>query len=395
MNSIKKCKTSFLIFFILIVIYSCKESYNIDLPPFSLNQLVVEGVIVTNGRSFVNLSRTSALSERNIIYEDGASVFIESSDNNRYSLIGLDSGRYVSGFMNLNEKNEYRVFIKTKDNKEYVSDFSIPIKTPQIDSLPWQLYNGGVEIYVDARDPLNEVKYYRWEYEEDWEYISPYNKYAEIYIQHSPFLSARAGLYDSVRNTYDSSMKRCWKNRISSGILVGSSSKLSTNRMYFPIRYHPKSAWELSVLYSIHVKQYGLSQKGYEFFSKMKKNTESLGTIFDPLPSEITGNFVCINDTTEKVFGYVEATSVSEKRIYIDNKELPRDWNIHMECDNLVVPNISDSLIKYFYYGMYLPGIPIFFEGTSIIKEVIGHRPECVDCKIRGGTNDKPSFWPN
>ncbi len=374
-------------------LFACKDRYDVILPPSQVSLLVVEGTILTNSQTIIKLSRTSELDERNIHFEDGASVVIEASDNSYYPLFDIDSGRYVSSFSGLNENVQYRVRIKTKDNREYLSEFSSPVKTPAIDSLPWQFYNGGVEIYVDSRDRENNVQYYRWEYDETWEFHSPYQQFAEIYYENSPGLRAHVGYYDSIGFGYNQARRKCWQSRNSSAILLGSSAKLSADRVYQPLRYFENHAWELSYLYSIKVKQYGLSKEGYDFFAKIKKNTESLGTIFDPQPSEITGNFRCLTDTAEKVVGHVEPSRVVEKRMYISIDELPPNWNLLMECEVKGVDNISDSLIKYFRAGELLPGEPVV-DRSGWIVQVMGYLPVCIDCTLRG-TNVRPSFWPN
>ena len=65
-------------------------------------------------------------------------------------------------------------------------------------------------------------------------------------------------------------------------------------------------------MYSINVKQYALSHEAYLFFEKIKKNTEQLGSIFDPQPSELQGNIHCITNPAETVVGYVD---ISEEKV--------------------------------------------------------------------------------
>ena len=107
-------------FFVIIIIVlsaSCREKYEILLAPTQTSFLVVEGSVITNGTTKINLSRTTLLSERSIQYETGATVTIESDNNSTYTLLDRDSGRYELPFTSLDENAKYRVNIKTRDNR--------------------------------------------------------------------------------------------------------------------------------------------------------------------------------------------------------------------------------------------------------------------------------------
>jgi hypothetical protein len=81
----------------------------------------------------------------------------------------------------------------------------------------------------------------------------------------------------------------------------------------------------LGIRYSILVKQYALTEDGYHYYQILKKNTESLGSIFDAQPSELTCNFHSLQDPTEIVIGFFSASSVVQKRIFIDKSQV--NWN--------------------------------------------------------------------
>lgn len=128
----------------------------------------------------------------------------------------------------------------------------------------------------------------------------------------------------------------------------------------------------------------------------MKKNTESLGSIFDAQPSEITGNIRSLSDPAEPVVGYITASSAQEKRIFIKRRgELEGDW-FSMWCTISRVGNSRADFIQYFdgrtpalvpFEAEYSPTNP------DIIIGYFASSPTCVDCTTRGGTNVKPSFW--
>ena len=121
----------------------------------------------------------------------------------------------------------------------------------------------------------------------------------------------------------------------------------------------------------------------------LKKNTESLGTIFDPQPSAIKGNVHSVSDPNEMVIGYINATTAQEQRIFISEAQLVnRGFNIYNFCSDFEIINNRDSLKPYIpgYWPYVLdvsrlrPPLYVYFFST----------PECVDCRLRGGINVKP-----
>ena len=75
----------------------------------------------------------------------------------------------------------------------------------------------------------------------------------------------------------------------------------------------------------------------------MKKNTESLGTIFDAQPSEIKGNIYSASDPAEPVIGYISATTIEEKRIFIEQADLD-GWQFTQDCPSYRIANDPDSI---------------------------------------------------
>ena len=113
-----------------------------------------------------------------------------------------------------------------------------------------------------------------------------------------------------------------------------------------PLLFIEPASEKLSVLYSINVKQYALSHEAYLFFEKVKKNTEQVGSVFDPQPSELQGNIHCITIPDEMVVGYVDILEEKTQRIFISNAMLP-GWNYRAHCRVFKIDNNPDSIRKY------------------------------------------------
>ena len=185
-----------------------------------------------------------------------------------------------------------------------------------------------------------------------------------------------------------------WKYNNSSSILLGSSARLQSDVIFeAPLTYIPKNDEKTSVRYSVLVKQYALDKAGYEFYELMKRNTESLGTIFDVQPSEIKGNIQCVSDPTETVIGYVSASTVAQKRVFLSNTELPFSWRYIEYCSYYNVPNNPDSFRLYFRTGTYAPYDGVYSPITGALTGYLSAFPFCVDVTQRGGSTVRPPYW--
>jgi len=390
--------------FLILASVKCREAYNPKPATNGDGALVVEGVLNANGITTISLSRTTRLSDKRIAPEIGAFLFIEDENSGAsFPLQEKSGGLYQSEDLIFDAAEKYRLRITTYDNRQYATAFKDVITTPVIDSLSWQQTGSGVEIFTHAHDDLNSTRFYKLDYEEDWEFHSAYR--ATLYFREVPPDPAgnRFVLDYLVPSTQSVDLRLfiCYNKRNSSNINIVSTDKLGSNVLYAPVRNIPHASIELSVLYSINVKQYALSEEAYEFYSRMKKNTESLGSIFDAQPSELSGNVTCTTDPGELVIGYVECTTVQTKRLFINNDQLA-DWGYDLGCPVYVEPNPKFSEYPY-------PNDPALFENiyarglvpTTVaesgpfgeIKKFFVNTVRCVDCRQRG-TNNKPDFWP-
>jgi hypothetical protein len=388
----KNLKTIFKALLILasstaFVFIGCKEPFEPNLPSVPQGYLVVEGFINAKGATEIKLSRTTPLDvKKTFKAELNASLKVEGDDNTSFSLTALPNGRY-SGTGFINPQRKYRLRIKTKDSKEYLSDFVSVKITPPIDSISWQEEEKGVQVYVDTHDTQNNTTYYKYDFDETWEIRSAY---AANYKVESVTASGQIIIVQN--NPSNPQIFYCWKYDTSTSIILASSAKLDKDIIHLqPIVFLPAKDERLGIRYSIQLRQYALDKEGYQFMEQMKKNTEALGTIFDPQPSLLKGNIHSSSDPNEIVIGYIPATTVEQTRIFISASQLVnRGFSIYSECPAIRVPNKNDSLRA----ALVPPAWPhnAIFEGPSIIAYDVSES-RCVDCRLRGGINVRPSFW--
>jgi hypothetical protein len=360
----------------------CVQNYVSPYKSPPTGYLVVEGYLSANTPTQYTLTRTIGLpGDSAIPVVTGASVQVEGSDSSVYALPGQGNGSYGNTTLPINPAVQYRLRIHTANGESYLSDF-VPVKpSPPIDSVNWvySQYNG-VNIYVNTHDPNNATRYYRWTYDQTWQYIMPLQTY-EYYNPDSNAVFPRQP---------NQQVNRCWRDYESTALLLGNTTKLSQDIVYaYPLVNIPNNSEQLSSLYSIQVTQYALTDSAYNFLSRLQVNTESLGSIFDAQPTALMGNIHCLNNPAEQVIGYISAGTVQQQRIFIAENQLPY-WDYLIACRSLdiTVPDIPDSLEFYFHYGVYTPIGPDLGNYTANLTA-------CLDCTSLGGSNQKPSFWPN
>jgi len=395
----------------------CKKPYTSPAISTSNSYLVVEAVISNSADSIaIKLSRTVNLS--NSVTTNpvtGASVSIENDQNSVYPLTETSAGSYMSSGLIVDSTRKYRLRINTTDHRQYLSDFVPVINSPAIDSLNFSVQSNGINIYLNTHDPKNNTQYYRWDYTETW-------------VFHADYYSFYKSNGDTVteRNLPADQIYQCWRSDTATTVLLATSAHLSkdvisNNPITFVDPYTGKLGGKHSLnpeqyppaanSYSILVRQYGLSNDAFAFWSNLKNNSQNLGEIFSNQPTEISGNIHSVSNPPETVIGYLSAGKISSKRLFIRNAQIP---------DNFAITTNPQCAIDSIYLSYYTPGatVPINQEneyfnfdtgvqylGTlydpvavifnPITGKVIGHTgslAECVDCTLFG-TNKKPAFW--
>jgi hypothetical protein len=372
----------------------CKEKYVSPANTPATGYLVVEGVInVGSGTTNIVLKRTTKLDSTSILYEKGATVFVEGENNTKFNLQESSIGNYSATGLSLNNAIKYRLNILTLDGKKYQSDF-VPVQaTPTIDSVSWKQDSLGAHLFINTHDHSNQIKYYQWDYSETWEYHSPFITYF-IYVPINTPTGIKYSIWfrDPIMVSFDTTIITCWQNDYSNNILTGSTISLSESKINLPLTFIPTGSVKLAVLYSINTRQYSLSEGKYNFLQKMKRNNQATGTVFDAQPSELVGNIHCMTNPSDPVIGYIDICQIQENRTFIKNSQLI-DWGYKAPCREVEVESSIDS----FTY-MHTQGFVPTREGR--MGRIYGPpgtlwfaTPVCVDCTLTG-TNKRPTFWP-
>ncbi len=121
----------------------------------------------------------------------------------------------------------------------------------------------------------------------------------------------------------------------------------------------------------------------------IKKTAESLGGLFDPLPSQVVGNITNDNDARRQVLGYFSAGYVKEKKIYVSLYDLP-DYLEKIDaydftCETRFIPIKSPGTCGKRYFVEQIGQPPVGYTAAP---------PYCADCRSGGGVTEKPDGWP-
>jgi hypothetical protein len=365
---------------LLLVSIGCKESY---VPPVNSSKktfLVVEGFI-NNGQdsTYISLTHTFSLNDTGeVTPELHAKLTVEGKDNSSYPLSEWGNGKYGATSLALNNTLQYRLHIRTTAGKEYVSDYLDLKPSPPIDSISWKRTGDGLQIYANTHDPQSASHYYRWDYQEAWEFHSVYYAYLKW-------------VNDQIQPLNPNPFYTCYKYATSNTVLVNSTTKLAKDEVYqFPVELIPSNSWMISVRYSIQVKQYVLTTDAYNYWSDLQKNTEQIGSIFSPQPFAEKGNIHNVADTSELVVGFLSAGTLQKQRIFITPGQIP-NWQLGYYSDCNLLNEPTDSL--YFYLTQLKGNWPVSQEMISPTESRWNiAAQECVDCTLTG-TLIPPSFW--
>jgi hypothetical protein len=292
--------------------------------------------------------------------------------------------------LDLIQGRPYTLNIKTYDGRTYSSDTIQVLRSPDIDSLSWTEDSVGVSIHAYTHDPSNQTNYYRWEYVETWRYNTGIPSL--IYWDGSQVLT----------RPLDDQIYDCWNSNRSTSLILATTQNLTTDTINHQLICEvPSGSEKMSVGYSILIYQYALTKDAYEYWMNLKTNTELTGSLFDPMPSQVSGNLHSVSNPNESVLGFIGASTVSSKRIFIFNRDLAT-WSYrpyYIDClqPNSTRANVSvndPARISKLYDYLLKPGhlyTLIDFPNSAVY---IMAQNYCADCRYHGGTNQKPAFWP-
>jgi len=386
-------RKNFIVILLSVFMAGCVSPYYPNITKYE-NLFVVDGQLTNlTGPYEVKLSRTfkydgSVGSKVTGDPVTGAQVKIIDNTGLQVQLKEIKSGIYSTAdtvFRGV-PGNSYKIQIKTND-EVFESDFET-LKTPApIDKLYWE-YNSQdnegqkrVKLLIDTHDPTNNTRYYAWDFEETWKFKVPLDVTAKP------------------------EWKTCYKYNSSTFFNIGTTIERNNDimdRHLLQLIY--ESSNRLFFRYSILAKQYSFTEQTYDYFKNLIKLNQNQGTLFDVTPYSLVGNIKSLNNKEIPVLGYFVIAGASQKRIFIDRSEVPREFSPtdgFNDCSSRIVrvpasltdfrqDHLVDSLMGagYTIYEQFNVPIDDHTPGWQLSLA----KPQCFNCTLTGDSKI-PDFW--
>jgi hypothetical protein len=337
--------------------------------------LVVDGAYRPNDTTEIRLSRTVNLGATEVPPpESGAAVEIENERSQRAQLREAEPGRYLLAPGTLSG-NQVRLRITTQNGVRYESDFSEVLNTPQIESVTYR-FSGedGLDYLLSTRQEGPTI-YLRWDFVETWTYTAAFESVLR-------FENGR--VVPRLENNF-----LCWQTRPSKSILIGTTrgarDGIIANKKVLNVAARNE---KVRIKHSVLVRQQAITKEAYDYWEQLAKNSQNLGSLFDPIPSELPGNIRCVSNPEEPVMGYFSAAVVTEKRAFFDAASEPSRPPVDLPFESCALDTVRN--LATFNSGIYeiVTALPFQFGfGFTYTLDF------CIDCRSRGGTTTQPPFW--
>jgi hypothetical protein len=348
---------------------------------------VISGQITDQeGYQYVNVSISAEVSDPEYQPVPGCEAEIIDSLGNVFPLEDIGQGEYRAWMYadDLVPGMSYMLKVVTPTGEEIISDYDEMPSCPQVDSIYYfveehptndpEVSEHGINFYIDLDATGYDSRFFRWEIEETWEY-------------HMDFI--KQWYYDGAIQKLDPpdrSTEICWYTGELSEIFTVSTKNLSVNSYgKYPLHFVNNRTTRLSYIYSLLIKQYAISEPAYEYWDKLRTNSQVNGGLYEQQPLPIDGNLHFTSNPDQRVLGFFSATSVKSKRIFVSEIE-------GLEIDPAPLCS-GPAPLGIFGWSEFEPyEYPIYF--TRIDGAIFTLPDQCVDCTLLGGKNTKPEFWP-
>lgn len=366
----------FFIFSTYFFLSSCIEPYNPNLTTYE-GQLVIYGLITDEeGPYQVKITRTIALQQEIEKPEENAAVSILDENYNIVTLNEVRPGIYLTpeGFKGVVNK-KYKLIVVLKNDKVYESGFVELIDVPEISKLSVEVISKentfkekefGYQFYISVNEKENDLKYFRWSFDETWELPKPFSV--------SEFWDGKERHVVNLKTS-------CWVNSSIPKYIIASTDDFQSNEVIDKeLVFVNNNEGRLSLRYCLHVKQFALSPESYFYWKSVNTTSSEQGSLYDKQPYQVIGNIECVDDCNEQVLGIFEASAVEYKRIFVGR--LPRGISSDIYGFNTCIPEAFDE--KRHTRPGYL----------SISNNLeLYYSAYCIECAVVHGTMYMPEYW--
>lgn len=371
------------LFFCLGFCCSCIDEFKADLPESDQQYLVVEGSICGQSDCEFYLSRSLSLnpSAEEIIGRNitDARLTVCGSDNSRLPATQSKAGCYLVTLGELNRDLEYWVEIEW-EGRTYQSTPTQPLKTPGIADLHFEQPREDKQVDIlitPMAENKGEIQYMQWDYQENWEIVTPYQSIWEY-----DFATGKIALAKVLLN-------RGWCKDLNHQSIISDNINF-TNHEIRNLRLISIDNMDnrFNRRYCVTVRQRAISHEQYEYEKLAQRQSDDMGGLFTPQPSELPSNIKC-SDSQYKTIGYIGVTlNAVQQRLFITSTDvgyrLNRIPKILKDEEAAEIGSVEDILARGYRILDYVEQI-----NQKQWIERWG-----IDATAWGASLEMPDFWP-
>ncbi len=380
-------QTKRVIFYILLLLpFGCIKPYDPQIDSNTESKYVVSGSVTNiEGWHEVEVTKSTPVEKPGYIPVEGCQVTIE--DDRGHTFVAEE---YLPGHYHvwidqafLTPGNSYRARVVTPFGEVIESRFDKMPKGPSLDTVYYSIldlatnnpavFHRVMQFYVDLDAQGDYSQFYKWDVIETWEYHAEHP--LEYYYN---------GDWHRV-DPPDYSKQVCYTTQYVHNLFTISTQNLSENKYTkYPLHYIDGNSSRLAYLYSMLVKQLALSEKAYNYWDQLRINSNEQGGLYEKQPLAIKGNIKNLSAPEKEVLGYFFAASESSHRyFYKDVEGITLDY--YNNC-------FEDELGRGGWRQFRPSDYPVYYTYISGALRIL--TPNCIDCRLSGGTTLKPIFWP-
>lgn len=380
---------------ICLVFAACVEEYKIPESRTTAYdaELVIQGRILAGDKSIIYITQTQPLNskeEPESVLNAQVTIIGQNGYESELAEFDIEQNCYTIDTQELPSNTLYAVQVKI-EGEIYQSEFQSIQYTPEIDEVSYKEKTDGITIHITTYGDEKASRFYMWTYEEDWEFHADINMLA---LSGIPLYSDK---FYQFENRYDNPYYYCWIHNSSKNIHLYSTLELQENTAKnVELLQIPIDDIRISYIYSILVKQWGLSENAYNYYRTIELYSEESAGLFTPIPTDVLGNVSCISNPEKRVRGYVLASQTTTKRIFIYESNFKELTSEYSTC-TIQYPPVppTPGWANSWDYQMRTYGAVIYTKYGKINMDAVKYSKDCVDCRTVGGaTKKRPDFWP-
>lgn len=314
-------------FILLVALSGCEDIYNPEIEKVESALVVDARIEASKTDSYIKLTKSLGFNESEQGYPPvtGATVTLISNNNQSYKIPESSAGIYPVNFR-LNPELEYKLKIESSGNV-YESSFEPVPKIPNLDTvfgvpekklflqggennISNAIEKEGVQLYSNILNE-KEMPYYKFTARKILEYsyqIQVGDMELVVYGWRSHF---PIGTFNIAAPPEFSVATDIIKHPL---YFMSKKPFLATNHEYNNI---PQKGKTYFLGWIIIIKQYGLSNSGYNYYKDLNSQLSSDGRLFDPLYVQANNNLKCTSDPEQLVLGNFEISREKEHRFYV------------------------------------------------------------------------------